>query len=182
MKYKSRIPETKPLIKLALMITAVLSVGLICLCMAPADAGGTVLFTLGMAVTANQLITKAEEGRVGMPVAASTTLYQGTLAFINSSGYADDDIAAGANAFAGVVVEQADNSSGSNGDINVELWTRGVFTLTGSGFTQATVGVLIYASDNYTVTATATSNTLIGRCVEFISSTKIKVELLQPTA
>lgn len=175
MNHKSRIPESRPLLKFALGMAALLSVGLICLCMSPTDAGTSLVLTgLGMAVTANQLVVKAEEGRIGLPVAASTTLYQGTLAFVNTSGYVNGTAA---NEFAGVVIEYTDNSGGSNGDLNVELWTRGVFTLTGSGFSQASVGKNIFATDNYTITESADAGILIGRCVGYISATQIKVEI-----
>lgn len=130
-----------------------------------------------MAVTANQLITMQAGQKQGHPVAASTRLYQGTLVFINSSGYADDDTNSGANNFGGIAVADTDNSSGSNSDENVEVWQEGVFELVGSGFSQGTVGSDIYASDNYTVTTTATSNTYIGRCVGYVSSTNILVKL-----
>lgn len=134
-----------------------------------------------MAATANQTI-KAQEprSRRGMPVAASTKLYQGTLAFINAAGYADDDTNSGANVLAGVVAEEADNGSGGNGDKNVEVYQRGMFYLPGSGFSQGDVGSLVYASDNFTVTTTATSNTLVGRIKEFVSATLVGVEL-EPT-
>jgi hypothetical protein len=132
---------------------------------------------VGMAVTANQLITRQDGLRKGYPVAASTTLYEGTLVFL-ASGYADDDTASGANAFGGVAIAKIDNSAGSSGDLNVECHTEGVFRLVGSGFSQATVGSLIYATDNYTVTTTATGNSvLIGKCVGYVSSTVIDVKI-----
>jgi predicted RecA/RadA family phage recombinase len=130
-----------------------------------------------MAVTANQLsIVQNPHNLQAQPVAASKRLYAGTLVFL-ASGYATDAIAAGANKFAGVAAQEVDNSSGAAGDKNIETWRSGRFTLAGSGFTQASVGVPIYASDNYTVTATSTSNTLIGRCVEYISATSIVVDI-----
>lgn len=132
-----------------------------------------------MAVTANQLLKVSEPGgRRSIPVAASTRIYSGTLVFaVAASGLGDDDTATGANAFFGVAAEEADNSSGSGGAIRCECFQRGVFYLKGSGFTQALVGDKIYASDNYTVTGTSTNNTLIGRCVDFVSATEIGVEI-----
>lgn len=132
-----------------------------------------------MAVTADQLIVSQESHPLDLqsqPVAASKTIYKGTLVFL-ASGYATDVINAGANKFAGIADQHVDNSAGSAGDKNVETWRSGRFELVGSSFTQATVGVPIYASDNYTVTATSTSNTLIGRCVEYISATRIVVDI-----
>ena len=136
-----------------------------------------------MAVTANQLIAARNPGGlISAPVAASTRLYQGTMSFaVAASGYADDDTATGANAFLGIVKDDTDNSSGSAGDKTAELYTDGIFELAGSGFTQALVGDKIYASDNFTVTATSTNNTMIGRCVEFVSATKLRVQILVGT-
>ena len=131
-----------------------------------------------MAVTANQLIVKSECDRRGFPVAASTYLYQGTLGFLNSSGYIDDDTATGVNTFAGIVISAVDNSSGSNGDLNAEVWREGSYLLTGSGFSQATVGQRIYASDNYTISATnSASSVYIGVCDKYVSSTQVYVDI-----
>lgn len=131
-----------------------------------------------MAVTENQVIKQQAGDRANYPVAASTTLYEGTLAFITTSGYADDDVGSGANAFAGIVVEKVDNSSGSAGDKTVEVINRGNFELVGSGFAQTDVGMDIYASDNYTITKTrAASAVRIGRAVQYVSSTKMIVEI-----
>lgn len=131
-----------------------------------------------MSVAANQ-VTKREEGcRQSYPIAASTHIYAGTLVFLTAAGgFADDDTATGANAFGGVAIDEGNNAAGANGDIEVECHTEGVFELQGSGFTQALVGDKIYASDNYTVTGTSTSNTLIGRCVRFVSATRILVKI-----
>lgn len=131
-----------------------------------------------MAVTENQLITKADDCRTGGPVAASTTLYQGTLGFYNATGFVDDDTAAGVNAFAGIVIEQVDNSGGAAGDKDAELYNRGVFTLVGSGFAAGDVGAHVYATDNYTITKTRTAASVyVGTIVSFISATKVKVRI-----
>lgn len=129
-----------------------------------------------MAVSANQLI-KRQEGCKFKGLAAVAVLYQGTLAFVNASGYIDDDTASGVNTFAGIVIENVDNSGGSAGDETVELWRRGIFELPGSGFTQADVGKAIYASDNYTLTLTATGNVYVGRVHEYVSATKLLVAI-----
>lgn len=131
-----------------------------------------------MAVTVNKDLVRAEECRVGVPVAASTNLYEATLAFINSSGYAVGIVASGANRFAGVVIQQQDNSSGANGALTAELYTEGVFPMYGSGFSQATVNADIYATDNYTVQASPVGGSFVGRCVKYVSSTCIMVRLV----
>lgn len=132
-----------------------------------------------MAVTANQLTKRRpNQERRAIPVAASTTIYEGTLNFVTATGYLDDDTAAGANRFAGIALAYVDNASGSAGDKTGEVYTEGAFELSGTGFTQASVKLPVYATDNYTVTtAPSASGVYIGTCSRYISSTLIEVEI-----
>lgn len=132
-----------------------------------------------MAVTANQMVNRADGCKKGYPVAASTHLYQATMAFVNASGYLDDDTASGVNAFAGITIEEKDNSGGSAGDVSTEIWRKGDFLLTGSGFTQASVGLPVYATDNYTLTTTQTTSgaVKVGIVAEYVSTTKVWVSI-----
>lgn len=131
-----------------------------------------------MAATADQLIVRQEEGLLCYPVAASTTLYQGTMAFQTAAGYADDDTGAGQNGFAGIVRNKVDNSAGSAGDKKAELYKVGIFELQGSGFAQTDVGRPVFATDNFTVTTTRTANSVhVGEVVEYVSSTKVMVRI-----
>ena len=129
-----------------------------------------------MAVSANQVITMSDVGALTQGKASNVNLYQNTLAFWDAStGYVTNDDNAGANAFAGIVYQQVDNSGGSAGDKPVELHSKGVFRLTGSSFTQATAGDLIYATDNFVITATSTNASRIGRAVNYVSATQMDV-------
>ena len=129
-----------------------------------------------MAVTANQVVLMQDAENIIQCKAAAVNLYQNTIAFWDAStGYVTNDDNAGANAFAGIVYQQCDNSGGSAGDKVVELYTEGVFRLTGSSFTQATAGDLIYATDNFTTTATSTNASRIGRAVNYVSATQMDV-------
>lgn len=130
-----------------------------------------------MAATANKVLKRAEGLRGGGPVAASTRLYEATLAFFNAGGYAVGIVAAGVNKFAGVVIQEVDNSAGSNGTLNAEWFTDGVFPMVGTGFSQATVGSDVFATDNYTVQTSGVSASYVGRCVGYVSSTVIMVEI-----
>lgn len=160
---------------------AIAALGALLLCASQPAASITTLMLIpliGMAVTANQVIQRQKPGVRSAPVAGSTTLYEGTLAFINSSGYLDDDTANGANSFFGIVYAKKDNSSGSNGDLTAECYTDGSFLLTGSGFAQTDVGKLAYATDNYTITASPTANNVpIGRITQYVSATKVWVAI-----
>jgi len=133
-----------------------------------------------MAVTANQVLIRRASAstQITSGKAAAVNLYAGTFAFYDAStGYITNDDNSGANAFAGVVYQQCDNSGGSAGDLSAELITQGQVLVTGSGFSQATVGDAIYASDNYTATTSSTSTSLIGRCTDFVSSTQVYVNI-----
>lgn len=126
-----------------------------------------------MAVTANQLIKKQEGDRRSYPVEESTRIYQGTLVYVNAAGYACDVTATGVNAFVGIAVAEADNTSGADGAIEVEVYTEGDFELVGTGFAQTDVGMPIYADDNYAcVLSLGSTSVRIGTIVRYVSSTK----------
>lgn len=132
-----------------------------------------------MAVTENQIIKRQDGNRRSYPVKASTKILDGTLVFLTAGGYADDDTATGVNGFVGIANGEADNTSGGDGDINVEVWTEGDFVLVGAGtYSQADVGSIIYGDDNYTIsTAIGATSVPIGKCVGFVSATKLIVEI-----
>lgn len=131
-----------------------------------------------MAVTANQLIKKQDGCKRSYPVEESTRIYQGTLVFLNAAGYACDVTATGVNAFIGIAVAEADNTSGADGAIEVEVWTEGDFELTLTGGAQAEVGSPVYADDNYAlVVALGATSVRVGRIVRHVSSTKAIVAI-----
>jgi hypothetical protein len=126
-----------------------------------------------MAVTANQVIKVQEGDRRSYPVEESTRIYQGTLVYVNAAGYACDVTATGVNAFVGIAVAEADNTSGADGAIEVEVYTEGDFELTGTFNSITDVGMPAYGDDNYAVVvALGASSVRIGRVVRFVSTTK----------
>lgn len=134
-----------------------------------------------MAVTANQLVKMQDGDKRSYPVAASTRIYQGTLVYLNAAGYATDETATGVNAFIGVATGEANNTSGSAGDIEVEVYTEGDFELTGTSFAQTDVGMPIYADDNYACVLTLGATSVrIGTIVRYVSATKHIVSI-KPT-
>jgi len=136
-----------------------------------------------MSVAVNQTIEARNPGRLeSYPVLAAKTLYQGTAAFLNRTsgageGYATDDDDSGANTFAGIVREQQDNASGDSGDLTVECYTEGSFVVPVSGASQAMVGDLAYATDNYTFTNDSTNATKVGRFTEYVRSGYMRVSI-----
>lgn len=125
-----------------------------------------------MAVTANQIIKRqgGRYGRKSIPVAASKNLYEGTFVFLDAAGRATDVKVDANTIFAGIAIQQADNSSGAAGDINVEVYTNGDFELAVGSLALANGGAAVYASDNYTATLTATANPRIGMVSRYLSS------------
>jgi len=86
-------------------------------------------------------------------------------------------------ALAGVCEEKVDNASGSAGDKNAQFINDGEIIFRGqSGFALSDVGLLVYGSDDATLTTTVGSNTLVGKITKFFSESKIQVKLLHPTA
>jgi hypothetical protein len=126
-----------------------------------------------MAVTANQVIKVQEGDRRSYPVEENTRIYQGTLVYVNAAGYACDVTATGVNAFVGISVAEADNTSGADGAIEVEVYTEGDFELTGTFNSITDVGMPAYGDDNYAVVvALGATSVRIGRVVRFVSTTK----------
>lgn len=130
-----------------------------------------------MAVTANQIVKK-QEGHVRSYPVAAVRIYEGTLVYLTAAGYATDVTATGVNGFIGIAKEEVDNSAGNAGDLNVEVWSEGDFELTGTGFSQATVGDIVYGDDNYaTVVTIGSTSVAVGRIVKYVSSTKAIVAI-----
>lgn len=125
-----------------------------------------------MAVTANQL-TKRQEGCRRSYPAAAVHIYEGTLVYLTAAGYATDVTATGVNGFVGIAVSEVDNSAGSAGDLNVEVYAEGDFELTVTSGAQDEVGSIAYGDDNYAVVlAIGSTSVPIGRVVKHVSSTK----------
>jgi hypothetical protein len=113
-------------------------------------------------------------------VAASTKLYGGSSVSLNAAGFAKLGADTASEKFVGVARDLADNSTGANGDKDVVVWANGVFDFAFSGTAvQANVGLPVYLVDDNTVAlaATTTNDLLVGRIVEFISASKVRVAI-----
>lgn len=103
---------------------------------------------------------------------SSTAIYEG--AFVGAVK-ADGTAAAGAMAisthsFAGIAVRGCDS-----GD-NVRLRTRGKVVMPVTGASAASVGAIVYMSDDNTLTLTASTNVPVGYVSRHISGTTCLVE------
>lgn len=132
-----------------------------------------------MATTTNARIVRSDDDKGSASVAASTLIPQNGLVFRNSSGFAVNIVASGANPLLGIAQTEANNSAGAAGDVRVELWTRGVFLLgfAGATLTIADVGKPCFATDNDTLSITGTSRTPVGVIREVVTATSAMVAI-----
>lgn len=112
--------------------------------------------------------------------AAAVRLYEGTLISLNTSGYATNASDTANEKFVGVARKEVDNSAGAAGDKDVLVWASGVVEVAaGWSAAQGDVGKQVYASDNQTVNLAAnlTNDVLVGRIVEVVSASKVRVAI-----
>jgi hypothetical protein len=129
-----------------------------------------------MSLTKDSTYQQVLSGFVGLPVKASTKITQGKMVGDDASGYARQLVAG--DPFRGHSIEQADNSSGAAGDIQVPLLSgRYRLQVAVTGASAVTdVGSLVYGSDAETYTLTKSTNTLVGVVVKWVASTQCVVE------
>lgn len=101
-------------------------------------------------------------------VKASTKIPKGSLVMITpgTSAYAVKAADTASSYCVGVAMEIADNTNGSDGDINVKCAAFGEFFFAGTG--SPGVGLVLEVSDNNTVTdsGTAANHVKVGLCTQ----------------
>jgi len=108
-------------------------------------------------------------------VAASANVFKGALLSLDVSGYVKPLVAGGE--FVCIAYESADNLVGANGDKKVRVFTEGDFEHALAGATIADIVKPVYASDDETLTLTATANSFVGYVQGFLSSSTVIVRL-----
>jgi len=129
-----------------------------------------------MAALTDQRQTASKElgAKTSLPVAASETIYAGSMVNINSNGYAvsaTDSATDKGKAF-GVATETVDNSAGSNGDKSIVL-QEGLYLFANDGMTQAKLGEDAYVKDDQTVGATTTNSVAAGKLIQYVSASEV---------
>lgn len=111
------------------------------------------LHELEAALTADRDTDSMEGIYRALRVAASTTVYSGSLVCSNAAGYAVPGADTAGLKFRGVAREQGANASGANGDVKVEVDDQAgkIFFFASTGLTQADVGEKLYIIDDQTV-------------------------------
>jgi hypothetical protein len=123
------------------------------------------------ALTRDRATPYREGIEIEYPVAANTKIYAGSLVCISAAGYAVPAADTSGYRFAGVALEQVDNSDGGK---NVRLRRAGVFEFDAVSITQDMVGAAMYAADDHTFDDAAgpTNDIKVGLLVKYVSATK----------
>lgn len=100
-------------------------------------------------------------------VEASEIIYAGSIVMLGTSGI--EAANAGTQPCLGIALEQADNASGSAGDVRCQVLVGGCWEHDVASTTIANIGDNVFASDDQTLVLTATSNALFGIILNFIS-------------
>lgn len=114
-------------------------------------------------------------------VVASDIIYKGAMVAVDTAGFLIPAADTASVRFAGIAMIQGDNSSGSNGDIsiNVAIMTGGSrFLMTAVSAAQTDVGEICHVTDDESIGTPGTdpgNTVIVGRCIEFISATSVWV-------
>lgn len=133
------------------------------------------------ALAADKAVTQSASELLSLAVSAGEMIYNGALVCVDSDGYAVPAADTAGYVFMGVATQQADNSSGADGAVNVTIKRCGRFLLgwNGAGLTQAAVGNLAYAVDDQTVDAPddTTNDVLIGQITRIVGASQAWVDI-----
>ncbi len=128
-----------------------------------------------MALTANRELDRYVDQELrSLPVKGGARIYKGAIVGL-TGGYARGLVAG--DAFAGIAYEEMDNTSGADGAVSVRVFTLGDFDHALAAASRANNGAAVYASDDATLTLTASGNSLVGRQVDVPSSGRIVLRL-----
>ncbi len=126
------------------------------------------------ALTRDRATSYREGIEVEFPVAAATKIYAGSMVCVNAGGYAVPAADTSGLRFAGVAMEQVDNTAGANGTSLIRLRRAGVFEFNAANLTQAKVGDAMYATDDqsFADTSGVTNHIKVGVLVKYVSTTQ----------
>lgn len=108
-------------------------------------------------------------------IAGSEQVFKGSLLGLTAGGYARPLMAG--DRLAGLAYEAKDNSSGSDGDLSVRVYTVGDFQLALAGASQADVGRPVFAGDDEALTFDGSGNSFVGLCQDVPSAGEIILRL-----
>lgn len=124
------------------------------------------------ALTSADIVEHKEDARlVSLPVAATTTIYQGGLLMLNAAGYVAPATPTASSKFAGVASQDVDNSGGANGDLSVLAFISGLHKMTPAGVAVTNVFDDVFAeTDNVAdITIGAASSANSQKCGKIVN-------------
>ncbi len=129
-----------------------------------------------MSAATSDRATRQKPGEIrALGIAAAAILFAGCLACIDADGYAVDGADTSGYRFLGVVRKGEDNTDGSDGTLNTEVYAKGDFLLASSGLAAEDVGKAVYLIDNQTVGLSANASVdqhiFVGRITKVESAT-----------
>jgi len=126
------------------------------------------------ALTRDRATSYREGIEVEFPVAAATKIYAGSMVCVNAAGFAVPAADTSGYRFAGVALEQVDNTAGADGVKMIRLRRTGVFEFDAAALSQAKVGNAMYSVDDQTFADTTgvTNHIEVGVLVKYVSATK----------
>ncbi len=107
------------------------------------------------------------------PVYQSTTIYKGALVQINSTGYLVEATTTSTNITVGIAQEHIDNSSGASGALNCSVLQGVGRFVNGNSMTKASVGQLVYVTDDQTVTTSAAGSPPVAGTLYAVDSSGV---------
>lgn len=132
------------------------------------------------ALAADKKLEFTEGVELGFPVDDADKIYAGAFVCVNADGYAVAGADTAGLIFVGVAMEQKDNTSGSDGDLTVNVRRRGLFKATlGTAISQANVGDNVFLVDDQTVdlAANTTNDIFCGIIAGYIDSTHAWIDI-----
>ncbi len=129
-----------------------------------------------MALTANRNVDHYIDQQLRtFAVAGSTHVYKGALVGLKADGYVRGLVAG--DPFIGIAYEEIDNSSGSDGDKSVRVYTQGDFGHALSGAAITDIGRPLFASADDTLTFAGEGNSYVGIVEDFLATSEIMLRL-----
>ncbi len=124
-----------------------------------------------MTALATDRDTRAKDaGLLGYPVAATTTIWKGSLVCVSDTGFLVPAADTAAFRCVGVADETVANT-GADGAKTCRVRSGKAFLFGATSITQAMVGDTMFAVDDQTFDETSTNGVPVGRLVQFVSTT-----------
>lgn len=116
-----------------------------------------------------------------VPVLAATKLFAGGFVVRDTTGYGVSGVDTADHIFEGVADDIYDNtaSGAANGDVDAQVWKKGVFLFACTGMAITDVGKKCYVLDDQTVglAVDSTNFILCGKIVAFVSATAVWIDI-----